>query len=101
MEDKAQMIRGTNSAGRCDIYEPAKVPWLGCMEEIVCNEDDLILHTLRVEWKGGRGVDYFRSLLTETDEKEFGFRAIESKIVRRNPRRDESDSELKVDYGRR
>ena len=37
------MIRGTSSAGRFDIYEPAKVLWFGCMEEIVCNGEDLIL----------------------------------------------------------
>ena len=30
-----------------------------------------------------RGVDYFRSLLRETDKKEFSFRWIESEIVRR------------------
>ena len=57
---------------------------------------------LWVEWKGGggeRGVDYLRGLLRETDENEFGFRGIESKIARRHPRRDESDSGLKVDYG--
>ena len=33
-----------------------------------------------------RGVDYFRSLLRETDKKEFSFTGIESKIVRRHPR---------------
>ena len=33
-----------------------------------------------------RGVDYFRGLLRETDKKEFSFRGIESKIVRRHPR---------------
>ena len=33
-----------------------------------------------------RGVDYFRGLLRETDEKEFSFRGIESNIVRRHPR---------------
>ena len=33
-----------------------------------------------------RGVDYFRGLLGETDKKEFSFRGIESKIVRRHPR---------------
>ena len=27
-----------------DIYEPAKVLWFGCMEEIVCDRDDLILN---------------------------------------------------------
>ena len=32
------------------------------------------------------GVDYFRGLLRETDEKEFSFRWIESEIVRRHPR---------------
>ena len=53
------------------------------------------------EREGMRGIDYFRGLLRETDEKEFGFRVIESKIIRRDPRRDESDSGLKVDYGRR
>ena len=35
---------------------------------------------------GERGVDYFRGLLRETDEKEFSFRGIESEIVRRHPR---------------
>ena len=33
-----------------------------------------------------RWVDYFRGLLRETDKKEFSFRGIESKIVRRHPR---------------
>ena len=33
-----------------------------------------------------RGVDYFRGLLRVTDKKEFSFRGIESKIVRRHPR---------------
>ena len=33
-----------------------------------------------------RGVDYFRGLLRETDKKEFSFRGIESKIIRRHPR---------------
>ena len=33
-----------------------------------------------------RGVDYFRGLLRETNKKEFSFREIESKIVRRYPR---------------
>ena len=33
-----------------------------------------------------RGVDYFRDLLREIDKKEFRFRGIESKIVRRHPR---------------
>ena len=36
--------------------------------------------------EGLRGVDYFRGLLRETDKKEFSFRGIESKIVRRHPR---------------
>ena len=40
------MIRGTSSAGSFNIYEPAKVLWLGYMEEIVCNRDDLILNAL-------------------------------------------------------
>ena len=31
--------------------------------------------------EGKRGVDYFRGLLQQTDEKEFGFRGIESKIL--------------------
>ena len=35
---------------------------------------------------GGRGVDYFRDLLRKTDKKEFSFRGIESKIIRRHPR---------------
>ena len=33
-----------------------------------------------------RGVDYFRGLLRETDKKEFSFRGIKSKIIRRHPR---------------
>ena len=36
--------------------------------------------------EGERVVDYFRDLLRETDKKEFSFREIESKIVRRHPR---------------
>ena len=36
--------------------------------------------------EGERGVDYFRGLLRETNKKEFSFRGIESKIVRRHPR---------------
>ena len=40
------MIRGMSSAGRVDIDKPAKVLWFGCMEEIVCNEDGLILNAL-------------------------------------------------------
>ena len=51
--------------------------------------------------KRERDVDYFRDLLRETDKKKFSFRGIESKIIRRHPRRDESDSGLKVVYGRR
>ena len=35
---------------------------------------------------GERGVDYFRGLLRETDNKECSFRVIESKIIRRHPR---------------
>ena len=40
------MIRGASSAGKVDIYEPVKVLWFGCMEEIVCNGDDLLLDAL-------------------------------------------------------
>ena len=40
------MIRGMSSARRLDVYEPAKVHWFGCMEEIVCNGDYLILNML-------------------------------------------------------
>ena len=47
------------------------------------------------------GLTILEVLLRETDKKEFSFRGIESKIVRRHPRRVESDSGLKVDYGRR
>ena len=36
--------------------------------------------------EGDSGVDYFRSLLRETDKKEFSFRGIESKLIRRHPR---------------
>ena len=32
------------------------------------------------------GLTIFRGLLQETDKKEFSFRGIESKIVRRHPR---------------
>ena len=51
--------------------------------------------------EGERGVDYFRGLLRETDENKLSFREIESEIVRRHSRSDESDSGLKVVYGRR
>ena len=40
-------------------------------------------------------------MLRETDKKEFSFRGIESEIVRRHPRSYESDSGLKIVYGRR
>ena len=40
------MIRGTSSAERFDIYEPAKALWFGYMKDVVCNEDDLISSTL-------------------------------------------------------
>ena len=33
-----------------------------------------------------RGVDYFGGLVRQTDKKEFSFRGIESKVVRRHPR---------------
>ena len=33
-----------------------------------------------------RGVDYFRGLLRETDEKKSSFGGIDSEIVRRHPR---------------
>ena len=39
MKGNSQMIRGTSSAGRFDIYEPVEVLWFGYMEEIVCNRD--------------------------------------------------------------
>ena len=32
--------------------------------------------------EGERGVDYFRGLLRETDNKEFSFRRIEIRIIR-------------------
>ena len=51
--------------------------------------------------EGERGVDYFTGLLREINKKEFSCRGIESKIVRRHPRSDESDSGLMVVYGRR
>ena len=51
--------------------------------------------------EGEKGVDYFTGLLKEIDKKKFSFRGNESKIVRRHPRRNESDSELKVVYNRR
>ena len=40
------MIRGTSSAWRFDIYEPAKVLWFGYMKKIMYNRDDLILNAL-------------------------------------------------------
>ena len=43
---KTRMIRGTCSAGRFDIYERVEVLWFGCMKEVVCNGDDLILNPL-------------------------------------------------------
>ena len=46
--------------------------------------------------EGERGVDY---LLRKTDKEEISFRGIESKIIRRHPRWDESDNGLKVVYG--
>ena len=51
--------------------------------------------------EGKGGFYYFRGLLWETDENEFGFRGIQSKVIRRRPRRDESNSGLKLVYGRR
>ena len=45
-------------------------------------------------------VDYFTGFQRITDEKEFGFREIESKIIRSRPRRDESDGGLKIVYYR-
>ena len=45
-KEKTQIIRITSSTRRLDIYEPVKVLWFGCMEEIVCIGDDLILHAL-------------------------------------------------------
>ena len=36
--------------------------------------------------EGERGVDYFRGLLKEIGKKEFSFRGIESRIIRRHPR---------------
>ena len=44
---KAQMIRGTSSAG-VDIYEPAKVLLFGYMEKIVRNRDDLVECVVRL-----------------------------------------------------
>ena len=44
---EAQMIRVSCSVGEGgDTYEPAKVLWFGCLEEILCNGDDLILYAL-------------------------------------------------------
>ena len=44
-----------------------------------------MLYRLNVR-EGKSGVDYFRDLLRETDEKEFGFGGIKSKIIRSHPR---------------
>ena len=55
------MTSGTGSAatsaGRVDIYEPTKVFWFGCMEEIVCNGDSLILDAL-FDFKPMERLDY-------------------------------------------
>ena len=45
------------------------------------------------------GSRYFRGLLRETDEKEFDFKGIESKIIRSHPRRNEGNSGMKFVYG--
>ena len=50
--------------------------------------------------EGEWGVDYFRRLPRESDEKEFDFRGIESKKIRRHLRWDDSDGGLKVAYGK-
>ena len=36
--------------------------------------------------EGERGVGYSRGLFRDTDKKEFSFRGIESKIIRRHPK---------------
>ena len=38
-----------------------------------------------VEGREREGFDYYRGWLRETDKKEFSFRAIDSKIIRRHP----------------
>ena len=48
--------------------------------------DRLSIMGLVVGREGERGVDYVRGLLMETDKKEFSFRGIDSRIVRRHPR---------------
>ena len=53
-----QMICGTSSAGRFDIYEPVKVFWFGYMEEVVCNRDDLILNQL-FNFELMKGLEYW------------------------------------------
>ena len=48
--EKTQMIWGTGSAGRFDIYEPVEVLWFGYMEEVVCNGDDQFTITVNPRW---------------------------------------------------
>ena len=52
------MICGTSSAGRFHIYEPVKVLWLGYMEEVVRNRDDLILNPL-FNFEQMKGLEYW------------------------------------------
>ena len=55
------MVRGTSSAARFDIYEPAKVLWLGYMEVVVCNGDDLILNPL-FNFEPMKGLEHWRDV---------------------------------------
>ena len=57
------MICGTSSTGRFDIYEPVKVLWFGCMEEVVCNRDDFILNPL-FNFEQVKGLEYWRDVKT-------------------------------------
>ena len=46
MEGKDTDDLRNDFCGRFDIYKPVKVLWFGCMEEVVCDRDDLILNPL-------------------------------------------------------
>ena len=46
-----------SSAERFDIYKPVNVLWLGYMEEVVCDRDDLLLNPL-FNFEPIKGLEY-------------------------------------------
>ena len=69
----------------CRKWERSRIWWLQALErDEVCLEKDSVKSNMKPDrlgimgWVEGRerGVDYFRGLLRETDEKEFSFRGI-------------------------